>query len=130
MDWHQNNEQSQVLAQLPFRLHRDLMAKVLESWKRCVADEIHLFLRERWQDAQRCHICEYIGDVKYDQICPDCGSRNRLSTIRYPLQRCHQCPFIGNPDYCQICPNCDRRHTLSLYLVKKRYENEIDLAVS
>ena len=114
----------------PYCLKRDLMARALECWMRLVADKVHLFLQEHWQDAHRCHICDYIGVVKYFQLCPSCGSRDRLSWIRFPLQRCHQCPFVGNPDFNQVCPCCDRRNTLSLYLVKKKYESEIDLSVA
>ena len=109
----------------PFCTKRDWLIRLFEAWKRVTMDGVLRYLEENWRDANRCHICNYIGQVSYPQLCPQCGARNRLSDIRLPLQRCHQCPFIGNPAFGQECPLCERESTLSLYMVRKLYESQI-----
>ena len=110
----------------PFCARRDLLIRLFEAWKRATMDSVLQYLDENWRDASRCHTCHYIGQVRSPQFCPQCGARDRLSEIRLPLQRCHQCPFIGNPDFCQECPVCERQSTLSLYMVRKLYESQIE----
>ena len=113
----------------PFCVRRDWLIRLFEAWKRATMDSVLQYLDENWRDANRCHICHFIGQARSPQVCPQCGSRDRLSAIRLPLQRCHQCPFIGNPDFCQECPWCDRKSTLSLYIVRKLYESQISPSV-
>ena len=114
----------------PFCARRDGLLRLFDAWKRVTMDGVLHYLEENWRNVSRCHICHYIGHVMSPQVCPQCGSWNRLSAVQVPLHRCHQCPFIGNPDFCQECPLCDRRNTLSLYMVRKLYENQIFPVVS